>query len=320
MTALPKSFPVFSGLTDAELKTLGSYFTARTCEKGEIVLSRNEMNEDLLIVAHGKIISTAALPGSMERKRHEYRPGDFFGEISLFGKKPALSAYQAAEKSVLLTVPESELRAFIEEHHEAGVRFISSLLSLTVRHLRDSSNFLADIVQWGEEASRRVITDELTGVYNREFLDDAMESFFSISVNNGKPLALLMIDIDHFREINEGLGLDTGNAVLLEIVLIIKGVIQDHGILARYGGDEFSVLLPEANLDRAHAIAEKIRAGVEGHDFSKQLAGGSAALSASIGISAYPETASEFEHFKEKADVSLYRAKELGRNRVVNVD
>ncbi len=320
MKELMKNFPVFAGLSDDDLGRLAEIFTTRTCEKDEDILVRDDTAVEFYVVAQGMIESTITLPGNMNRKKNEYGPGDFFGEISLFAKRPALNGYRAARKSVLLVAHEPDLRGFIEVHYAAGNRLISNLLMITIRNLRSTSAFLADVVQWGENASRRVITDELTGVYNRAFLDDAMENFFSISLSNKKPLSLLMIDIDNFRAVNERLDHETGNRLIVEVASIIKNVISDYGIIARYGGDEFSVLLPEADLAKAHDIAERIRSSVQGSDFSKHLADSGIPVTTSIGISAYPETVSDFAHFKEKADSSLYRAKELGRNRVAHFE
>jgi diguanylate cyclase (GGDEF)-like protein len=129
-----------------------------------------------------------------------------------------------------------------------------------------------------------------------------------------------MIDIDNFRTINESLGLEAGNKIIMELAGLIGAVVADHGIIARYGGDEFSALLPEANLARAREIAEQVRAGVAAYDFSGHTAGEHIAVTASIGISSFPETADELSAFKEKADASLYRAKESGRNRVEHIE
>ncbi len=187
--------------------------------------------------------------------------------------------------------------------------------SLTIQRLKDTSKFLADVVQWGEEASRRVITDEMTGVYNRVFLEDALESFFNISKNNNKSLSRLIMDIDNFKDINSA-GDEAGNGVITEFAEILKRLAGIHGIIARFGGDEFFVLLPDADIEKAHSLAEEIRAEVERNDFSKYLPGRNIPVTTSIGISSFPETAADLVSFREKADASLFRAKDMGRNRI----
>ncbi len=320
MIDLMKKIPLFEGLRENELGLMEPYFSRKDCMEGEVILPAGGTKKELFIIASGSIVSTIAHPGSAVRKRAELIPGDFFGEIPLFAGKPCSSAYTAAGGSCLLAIGEERLRAAIENHPDIAAAFISGLLSHTIRQLRRTSTFLADVVRWGENASRRVITDELTGLYNRAFLQDALEEFFNISRSNNKHLSLLMIDIDNFRDINESAGIEAGNRILAEFAGLVGGIISSHGIMARYGGDEFSVLLPEADLARARELAERIRAAVEARGFSRRAAGGTVAVTTSIGISSFPETASDLAAFKEKADLSLYRAKESGRNTVAWVE
>jgi diguanylate cyclase (GGDEF)-like protein len=310
---------IFKSFNNNEVAIIEKYFSFKNFKKDEVITDQNN-NQALYILLNGKIIRTLNLPGNINRKREEYVTGSFFGEMSLFGYKIRFDNFYAAEESDLAIITEKSMLELIENNSEIAIKFISQLLSLTIHQLRNSSKFLADIVQWGENASRRVITDELTGLYNRAFLDDALENFFYISKSNNKPLSFLMLDLDNFRDINENFSHETGNNILIELVNLIKNIISRHGIIARYGGDEYSILLPETNLKNAMIIAEQIRADVEAHDFSKHLSGKNTTLTISIGISSFPDTATELSVFKEKADAALYQAKKSGRNKVAYVD
>jgi diguanylate cyclase (GGDEF)-like protein len=315
-----KNLHLFKSFNIAEISAVEKYFSFKSYSKDEIIASQSENPRELMIVLNGKIVSTLSLPGNISRKRDEYESGSFFGEMSLFGYKVRFDTFYAAEESTLAVISEKNMLLLIENESEIAMKFISRLLSMTINQLRNSSKFLADVVQWGENASRRVITDELTGLYNRAFLDDALENFFYISKSNSKPLSFLMLDLDNFRNINENYGHETGNKILFELVNLIKNIISRHGIIARYGGDEYSILLPETNLKSATTIAEQIRSNVEAHDFSKYLNGKEGKLTISIGISSYPDTATDLAEFKEKADASLYQAKKTGRNKVSFID
>ncbi len=315
-----KNLVIFSDFNPDEIAFIEKHFKMKSFEGGETIIDRDENKKELFIVLQGKVIRSQSVSGSIERNQGEFQRGDFFGGISLFGNKPALGRYFALEKSILLSIKEKNINSLIEHNSEIAVKLISHLLSLTIQQLRKSSRFFADVVQWGENASRRVITDEMTGIYNRAFLEDALENFFSISKSNNKPLTLFMLDIDNFSKINEVLGLEAGNRILQELVDLIQKITSKHGIIARYGGDEFSILLPEADLSRAKLIAEQIRSDVEKYDFSKHLAGKKIPVSMSIGISSFPDTADDLETFKKKADDALYKAKEHGRNRVEWID
>ena len=314
MTDMLMGLEIFSGYEKSELEVLEKIFRLQKFNADEPVIRPGEIRKELFIVLSGKILSTLKIPGSIDRKHVEYKQGDVFGEISMFGNKPDFDSYTASEASELLVLEEKQFMELIEKTPEHSIKLISNLLSHTIMQFRKSSRFLADVVEWGEKASRRVITDDLTGLYNRAFLDDAIENFFYISQSNNKPLSFLMLDTDNFRKINELVGHDAGNGVIIEFSGIIKRIISKHGIMARYGGDEFSILLPETDLKTAVEIAEQIRGSVETFDFSKHLKGQDLVITTSIGISSFPDTATDLPSFKQKADESLYKAKESGRN------
>ncbi len=310
---------LFSGISTEKVKEIEPYFKLKTFGKDELIISRDDDLKTLFIVVSGYVASTLNIPGHMDRKLRDYLPGDFFGGSSLFGDMPATDTCYSREETVLLTLGDAELSEMIEKNPETAVDVLSHLLGMTIQRFRKSSRFLADVLQWGENASRRIITDELTGVYNRAFLDDAVENFFNISQSNKKPLSLFMMDIDDFRAINDTHGHDTGNRIIIEFAKIIKEIISKHGIIARYGGDEFAILLPEAGLEKAEKIAEELRKRIESHYFSGPEKTKKFVLTTSIGISCLPETATDITTFKEKADSSLYLAKEQGKNRIAIV-
>lgn len=320
MKEVLKGIDLFAGFTDSELEQIAKYVIPKKYEKDEIIVKCNDLVKELFFVLTGKVVSTLKLPGSIERKNGLLQGGDFFGEVAVFGNKPHLYTYIAAETCELLVIEEVAFINLMEKNHELATKLISGQLCQTIRQFRKSSRFLADVVQWGENASRRVITDEQTGIYNRAFLDDAIESFFNISKSNNKPLSFMMLDVDNCRKINEQIDMETGNKIIFQIVAIIRSIISKQGIVARYGGDEFSILLPETNLQQALSMGEQIRVNIEKFDFSKILKNTKIPITTSIGISAFPENAVELETFKSKADVALYKAKEGGKNRVVFIE
>lgn len=318
MKNLLKNLPIFVDFDTHEIDIIEKLFSLKTYEKNEII--NKDKDKELSIIIRGQIFSTIKLPGSIGYKHAEYYAGDFFGGMSLFGFKSPFDKYKAAEKSEILSIHENNIIHLINNNPNIAVKFISRVISLTIQHLRKTNKLFTDIVQWGEDAGRRVITDELTGIYNRFFLEDAIKDFFVISKDNNKPLSLFMMDIDNFRIINDNFGYETGNKILLYSVNLIKNIISRYGIIGRYGGDEFCILLPETDLKKALGIAETIRETIEQYDFSKYMPGSEIPVTASIGISSFPDTAADIDSFKEKADASLYKAKENGRNRVAYVE
>jgi diguanylate cyclase (GGDEF)-like protein len=149
--------------------------------------------------------------------------------------------------------------------------------------------------------------DEKTGIYNYRFFQNMLDMEFE-KAKRGKPLSLLIIDIDYFKKINDKFGHLTGDKILLQSAKIIKNNTRKSDIAARFGGEEFLVLLPNTNISKAKRVAERIRRAVE-----KNLKKYSVTISG--GIACYKKGYSK-EKLKQRADKALYKAKEKGRNRI----
>ncbi len=159
------------------------------------------------------------------------------------------------------------------------------------------------------------ITDGLTAAYTRRYFLERFEEEIKRSQARRTKLSFLMLDVDHFKRINDQYGHLTGDAVLKEIGVIIKENIREIDIAGRYGGEEFCVVLPDTDLEGARVVAERIRKSTE----SRLIRAYDAAIriTISIGVSTYPADGKLAEEIIDKADWSLYRAKSQGRNCVV---
>jgi diguanylate cyclase (GGDEF)-like protein len=167
-----------------------------------------------------------------------------------------------------------------------------------------------------QQALRKLATfDGLTGVYNRRSFDMIIVSEFERARRYNKDLSLLIVDIDHFKLVNDKYGHIAGDSVLKELAAKLSGRIRTNDHLARYGGEEFVIILPETPLDMAHLFAERVRTSVGEKDF-KVGNNLTALLTLSIGISSFPAQANTIKELVEFADSALYVAKETGRNRV----
>jgi len=163
-----------------------------------------------------------------------------------------------------------------------------------------------------EEVRYRAYHDTLTGLPNRRLLDDRLQqAVFAAQRRDGR-LAVLLIDLDHFKNVNDSLGHKAGDAVLREVANRLMGCVRKADTLARQGGDEFVIVIPDLALDSdCSLVAEKILRTlvpgirVDGREFK---------IGASIGISLFPGDAGDGESLLRNADVAMYRAKELGRN------
>ncbi len=158
-------------------------------------------------------------------------------------------------------------------------------------------------------------TDGLTKVYNKRYFNDALENEVKKSKVTGKPLTLIIFDLDHFKKLNDNYGHDAGDFVLKEKSRIIKEQgIRQGDIVARYGGEEFCILLPNTNLKQGFEIAERLRKLIEHHEFiydGKRLP-----VTASIGVADYRQGVNTGTDLFKRADASVYKSKEGGRNQV----
>ena len=167
-----------------------------------------------------------------------------------------------------------------------------------------------------DRLQRLAALDPLTGVYNRRFGLGRMHEEFERAIRSSIPLGLLMMDIDHFKSINDTYGHQTGDRILKSVAEVIRTVLREGDVLVRYGGEEFLAILPAAASDDLSFIGERIRKSVE--DSALVEGQKTIRVTLSLGGAAYPNQNVEKEStLLELADESLYRAKETGRNRVI---
>ena len=160
-------------------------------------------------------------------------------------------------------------------------------------------------------------TDPLTGLPNHRTLIAAIDQELKRSQRTYRPCALLFLDLDHFKAINDGYGHPVGDAVLCEFAATTRAYLRDIDTPGRWGGEEFMAILPETDTEGALAAAERLRAGIAGHSFS---AGGGMRLTCSVGVATYPFDSEERGGLVAAADRAMYGAKKLGRNQVRKAD
>ena len=161
--------------------------------------------------------------------------------------------------------------------------------------------------------------DPLTGLYNRRYLGEMLEREIRRAARAAQPLGILMLDLDHFKKFNDTYGHDAGDAVLRETASFLVRSIRAEDFVCRYGGEEFVVVLPTADLRVAGMRAEAIRSRL--HDLVVLHQGRSLGLvTASIGVAALPLHGTTEKDILQAADAALYRAKKAGRDRVVTAE
>jgi two-component system cell cycle response regulator len=161
------------------------------------------------------------------------------------------------------------------------------------------------------------ITDQLTGLHNRRYMSRHLDNLVANAYKTDKPLAFLIMDIDHFKSVNDTYGHDIGDEVLREFASRISANVRGIDLACRYGGEEFVVVMPDTDFDFAMTVAERLRKGVEEKAFEISRDPGKLGVTISIGIASSEKEGDTAEALLHRADQALYRAKREGRNRVV---
>jgi len=186
---------------------------------------------------------------------------------------------------------------------------LASLLVLCIAMVVFIYRRFSDSNKRNKELDYLAARDPLTNCYNRRVLFNFMNRDFS-DLNTLDEYSVLMVDVDHFKDVNDTFGHSTGDEVLRGVVDILQSVVREADTVARYGGEEFCVVLPTANLKRAIKIAETIRESIE------KSAIKNVNITCSIGISSIKFNATSASEILEQADIALFKSKSLGRNRV----
>jgi two-component system cell cycle response regulator len=185
-------------------------------------------------------------------------------------------------------------------------------LKSRVKSLLKKKAYLDKLCAKYEMAVQSAITDKLTGLYSRGYFDHFLDLEIKRSYRQKTPVALLMIDIDNFKQINDNFGHLAGDKILKQLGDLIKFNIREIDLAARYGGEEFAVVMSNTDTHRAEKAAERIRQSIQEHGFVDS----DFTVTVSIGIALFPLDAKSMDELIEKADTSLYKAKRDGKNRV----
>jgi len=176
-----------------------------------------------------------------------------------------------------------------------------------------------DRAEWQEKAAQfqlMSITDPLTGLLNRRYLEERLTEELNRSKRNLTPMSFVMVDIDDFKRYNDSNGHQAGDDALELTAQCLKSVLRSEDVAARYGGEEFSILLPQTNIDEAHFIAQRLREKICDTDYAHGRAQPLGAVTVSIGVSSFTKLLDNPIAIIGAADRALYVAKGAGKNRV----
>jgi diguanylate cyclase (GGDEF)-like protein len=231
------------------------------------------------------------------------------------GQIPSRGEPQLPIAMAVPLISEDRIRGVIANYRADGSQPFSEEDLETVIFLAEQGGVALENVALHEEAQRLSLTDGLTGTFNRRYFQMQFRQVLATAQRFDRPFSVLMMDLDHFKKVNDTYGHQRGDAILIEFAQRATRLIREVDTFARYGGEEFICLLAETDVQGAVTTAEKIREAIKiepyGARGEQQID-----LTVSIGVASYGEHGEGYNDLVEAADRALYRAKEAGRDQV----
>lgn len=299
---------LFHGVDADAVQGLLQACDRRDASRGEIVLAPDCTNESVYIVLSG---SMSVHVGTLDAPTlRTLDVGDCAGEMSIIENRDPSAWVIADEDSHLMVIHKDVLWNLVDASHA----FAKNLLSVLSERVRQHNDFLADSIGVLRKFEHHATTDALTGLNNRHWMEDMFPRELSRCRTDGEPASLVMIDVDRFKSFNDRYGHVAGDRVLSAVADTLRAHFRPSDLLARFGGDEFAVLLPGLGTDEARAVGERVRAAVSSRAPGSEE-GEDAGLTISLGVCG-ADGQYDYPTLLRGADDALYRAKHHGRNTV----
>lgn len=328
------------------------YFSERDSAPGEIIFQEDESGDTMYVIRSGQV---AIIKGGLDTPTiiGFRRSGDMIGEMAVLEKQPRSASvialtpvhlYSITRDKFYLLLGESPaisqgimemLSSRLRESDEAirresidNKRLIRQVYALEVDNydliqlrdaLRQTNERLQAEIAENESLQailrEQAIRDPLTGLFNRRYLQETLERELLRAGRENYPITIILMDIDHFKKLNDTYGHIAGDLVLEALGRLLRSQTRGGDIPCRFGGEEFLVVMPGASLEVAARRAEALR--LEFQDFRVEYLGQSVSATLSLGVAAFPQHGNRVEELLSEADKALYTAKNNGRNQVV---
>jgi len=298
------------GKTDQKVKE-------RICQPGEIILREHEPGDDFYVIRSGQ---TVVIKGEFQNPTIlGFRStGEAIGEMALLENLPRSATVIALDVVCLLTFSREAFYQFLRENPSFSLNLMN-ILSGRIRkseeeRMRGYAREKEQVVVV-ETLSKQATHDPLTGLFNRRYLDQILYGEIAHALQSGSMVGILMVDVDHFKRINDRYGHKAGDLMLQALGELMKNSVRLADIVCRYGGEEFVIVMPGASEATVSKCAEEVRSKFQGLRVASENQEIRATIS--LGVAIYPLHGSNVDEVFVNADRALYRAKQQGRNRVV---
>ena len=281
----------------------GHLFEKREFSAGQVIFAENDPGHSAYIILSGRL---AVIKGDLSKPivlgcRVKEQS---VGEMALLEESSRSATVVALDSVALMEIDRQNFYVLLKE----SLSFTQSILRMLSVRLREASQAV-------ESATLEKIQDPLTGLYNRRYMEHVLRHEMQRADRADYSVSLVMMDIDHFKNLNDTYGHSAGDEVLRHLALLMQSQVRRADVACRFGGEEFLVILPETPVDVAAERAEKLRAAFA--DASIEYEGQIMQGKLSLGVASFPAHAKTPEQLIRAADTALYAAKNGGRNRVI---
>ncbi|TNC94769.1 MAG: cyclic nucleotide-binding protein [Gallionellaceae bacterium] len=305
--ALTEQNTLFEGMDFSNVEYMLERCTLRELVQGEKLLQPEVKNRHLYMILSGEL--SVHLVGQATLEHASLVAGECTGEISLVDGMNPSALVVAAKPTRVLMVPHDTVWSMVDQSHDVA----RNLLSIIAGRMRNDNSALISSHNKRAQYEHQATVDALTGVHNRRWMSEAFPRVLHRCKLDNSNSAILVIDIDFFKRVNDTYGHLVGDVALKALAKIMQVNLRPHDLLVRYGGEEFAILLPDTGVEQARAIAERLRTMVA----ANEVISGDLTFKITVSIGIAPTTQEgSLEDFFGAADRALYRAKELGRNRI----
>ncbi len=300
---------VMQGVNLASIEELLDKCEVRQLAPGDVLLSMGQANNSMFMILDGKL--TVHLDGPQSDPVATLVAGQTVGELSVMEGVPASAFVVAGEPTRLLELDEQRFWDLVNASHE----FTINLMVLLAQRLRANNSTVSTNIRLQREYKRNASIDGLTGLYNRRWIDEALPRFVTRYSRGGQGLCILIVDIDHFKKVNDTYGHPAGDQVIVAVAHAMKNNLRPTDLVARYGGEEFLIILPDTDRDHGQLVGDRVRSAVAGMELVVEGQPELRRVTISLG-GACLASGQTMADLVAAADRMLYESKHGGRNRV----
>lgn len=298
---------IFHGMDFASIEYMLEHCSIRDLDAGDTLLQPEVPNQHLHLILEGEL--SVELVAQETLKHTMLSVGECAGEISLVDGKLPSALVVAAKPSRVLSVPHTTVWSLVDHSHEVA----RNLLTVIAGRMRHDNHALITSQNKNKYFEHQAHVDALTGIHNRHWMAEVFPRALHRCGLNRQPVSIMVVDIDHFKKVNDSYGHLVGDLALKCVAKCMATHLRPHDLLVRYGGEEFAILLPNTGIEDARLLADRLRCLVA----ETEIRSNEVSLSVTISAGIAPASDGQaLETLINEADRALYLAKKLGRNRV----